>query len=70
MEELEETIFSSVSKHAKHVLENIRREISSMLEKESASMYENLWPKIELILRMVDTVSRTSTTDVNVAADG
>jgi len=68
MEELEDAILSSVSKHAKHILENIRGEVSSMLQKESASMYESLWPKIELILRMVDTVSRT--TGANVVAEG
>lgn len=68
MEELDEVIFSSVSKHIKHILENIRNEVSSMLQTESASMYENLWPKIELILRMVDKVARI--TDVHAAVQG
>jgi len=63
-EELEDEIISSINKRITPTLANIRDEISSMLEKESSTLYQNLWPKIELVLRMVDTVSKGSNTSV------
>lgn len=64
MEELEDDIFSSVNKHIRPLLVEIKDEVSKMIDKESSSMYQTLWPKIELVLHMVDTIAKGSNISV------
>ncbi|KAG1827270.1 uncharacterized protein BJ212DRAFT_1474438 [Suillus subaureus] len=60
MEELEEHILSSCMKAIKPLLQEMKDEVSKMLNDENNAMYQTLWPKIELVLRMVDTVKKGS----------
>ncbi|KAG1756755.1 uncharacterized protein EDB91DRAFT_34583 [Suillus paluster] len=64
MEELEDDIVSSVSKHIQPLLVIIKDDVSKMIDDESTSMYRTLWPKIELVLRMVDTIAKGSNVSV------
>lgn len=60
MEELEEHILSSCMKTIEPLLREMKDEVSKMLNAENNAMYQTLWPKIELVLRMVDTVKKGS----------
>ncbi|KAG1782511.1 hypothetical protein EV702DRAFT_386306 [Suillus placidus] len=60
MEELEDHIFSSCTKAIEPLLREMKDEVSKMLNDENDTMYQTLWPKIELVLRMVDTVKKGS----------
>jgi hypothetical protein len=60
MEELEEHILSSCMDTIEPLLRDLKDEVSKMLTDGNNVMYETLWPKIELVLRMVDTVKKGS----------
>lgn len=60
MEELEEHIHYVVNKYIEPLLRDIRDDVTNMLDKDSAAMYHDVWPKIELVLRMVETVKKGS----------
>lgn len=60
MEELEDHILSSSIKAIEPLLREMKDEVSKMLNDENDDMYQNLWPKIELVLRMVETVKKGS----------
>lgn len=58
MEELEDHIHSSCIKAIEPLLREMKDEVSKMLNDENEAMYQTLWPKIDLVLRMVDTVKK------------
>lgn len=60
MEELEDHIHSSCIKAIEPLLREMKDEVSKMLTDENDAMYQTVWPKIELVLRMVDTVKKGS----------
>lgn len=60
MEELDEHILSSSMKAIEPLLREMKEEVSRMLSDENKAMYETLWPRIELVLRMVETVKKGS----------
>jgi hypothetical protein len=60
MEELEDQIHSSCTNAIMPLLREMKDEVSKMLTDENDAMYQTLWPKIELVLRMMDTVKKGS----------
>lgn len=60
MEELEDHIHSSCIMAIEPLLREMKDEVSKMLTDENDAMYQTVWPKIELVLRMVDTVKKGS----------
>lgn len=60
MEELDDHIHSSCIKAIEPLLQQMKVEVSKMLTDENDAMYHTVWPKIELAIRMVDTVKKNS----------
>lgn len=60
MEELDEHILSSSMKAIEPLLQEMKEEVSKMLSDGNKAMYETLWPRIDLVLRMVETVKKGS----------
>lgn len=60
MEELDDHIHSSCIDAVEPLLQEMKVEVSKMLTDENDALYHTLWPKIELAIRMVDTVKKNS----------
>lgn len=60
MEELEDHIHSSCIMTIEPLLREMKDEVSKMLTDENDAMYQTVWPKIELVLRMMDTIKKGS----------
>ncbi|KAG1753483.1 hypothetical protein EDB19DRAFT_1903140 [Suillus lakei] len=60
MEELEDHILSGIIKAIEPTLRGMKDDVTKMLNEGNAALYQTLWPKLELVLRMVDTVKKGS----------
>ncbi|EGO21484.1 hypothetical protein SERLADRAFT_396341 [Serpula lacrymans var. lacrymans S7.9] len=56
LQTVEEPILASVRSHIQPLFSQLRIELAEMLRTRNADIYNALWPKLGLTLRMIDTI--------------
>jgi hypothetical protein len=55
---LDEPIKDSVRAHIKHALEGLRADVETLLRTKNDELYDALWGKLTLTLKMVEAIAR------------